>query len=213
MRNLLLFGGTFDPIHNAHLNVAINVQNHFNFDRFVFLPCKIPVLKNKSIASSTDRLAMLELALKEYPHKNFEVDTREINRASPSYMITTLEDYRNEIGESLPIILLIGEDTFEKLSYWHRWQELLSMASILLINRSGTPLKPDAALKELLLAHETDDEQELIRHPYGVIFRFDAGLYDLSSTAVRQQLKENHACEQIPLGVANYIRQRKLYLE
>ncbi|OGV51262.1 MAG: nicotinate (nicotinamide) nucleotide adenylyltransferase [Legionellales bacterium RIFCSPHIGHO2_12_FULL_42_9] len=191
MDNLLIFGGTFDPIHYGHINTAINVQQFFHFEQFAFLPCKIPVLNKQSLtAPSQHRLAMLNLALAEQKkHYHFYVASNEIARDSPSYTLTTLNEFRNECGKALPITLLLGFDVFCQLSQWNQWQQLIELANLLVINRAGydednLPVE----MKALLLAHETTNPKALLKTPHGLIARFDAGNYDISSTRVRGSL-------------------------
>ncbi|MDP1601696.1 MAG: nicotinate-nucleotide adenylyltransferase [Legionella sp.] len=211
MDNLLIFGGTFDPVHNGHINTAIAIQKHFNFDHFIFLPCKIPLLKNDSIASPEERLAMLNLAIEEHPSYHFEIDTREMTRHTPSYMVTTLEDYRQEKGNGVSITLLMGADTFEQLHRWYKWERLLQLANILVIERPGSHDIPPI-LAATLQKHETADKMAIINRTNGLIYRFNAGLYDESSTSIRQQLSENQSVSlSLPKAIADYITTNNVY--
>ncbi|STX29031.1 nicotinate-nucleotide adenylyltransferase NadD [Legionella beliardensis] len=212
MPNLIIFGGTFDPIHNGHLNTAINVQQFFHFERFIFLPCKVPILKNKALATTTQRLDMLKLALKEQDQTaNFAIDTREITRTSPSYMVTTLEDYRRELGQTLAISLLIGVDSFATLTKWYQWERLLHLANLVVIDRPGYHIESQVLLN-LLKNHETSEVQQIKNVPNGLIFKFNAGLYDLSSTAIRSQIQQGYLLNaDVPKSVANYIKEHQIY--
>ena len=212
MPNLIIFGGTFDPIHSGHLNTAIHVQQYFHFERFIFLPCKIPILKNKALATTTQRLDMLKLALKEQDQTaNFEIDTREIIRTSPSYMVTTLEDYRREFGQTLAISLLIGIDSFATLTKWYQWEKLLHLVNMVVIDRPGYHIESQALLN-LLNNHETTEVKKIKTVPNGLIFKFNAGLYDLSSTAIRSQIQQGYLLNaDVPKSVANYIKEHQIY--
>jgi nicotinate-nucleotide adenylyltransferase len=209
--NLLIFGGTFDPVHNGHIKTAITVQDNFHFDHFVFLPCKIPVLKNDSVATPEQRLSMLTLALNEHPDYHFEIDAREMTRSTPSYMVTTLEDYRHEKGGSVSITLLMGADAFEQLHRWYKWERLLQLANILVIERPGLQDIPPI-LTNTLIKHETTDKAAMINSTNGLIYRFNAGLYNESSTAIRQQLSENQSWPlSMPKSVVDYISKNNVY--
>lgn len=212
MRNLIIFGGTFDPIHKGHVEIAINVQNHFNFDRFVFLPCKIPVLKNNAIATPAQRIDMLQLALKNQD-KNFEIDLSEINRDTPSYMVNTLRSFRNQLGENVAITLLMGADTFYQLPQWYEWQQLLSLANILVIKRAGIEdMKLPTSIQKLLIEHETHDDQAICHHTHGLIYHYDAGSFEVSSTWIRKQLAEGKdLLSYLPESVHQYIKQNGVY--
>ncbi|WP_131781740.1 nicotinate-nucleotide adenylyltransferase [Legionella gresilensis] len=213
MSNLIIFGGTFDPIHNGHINTAINVQSFFHFDRFIFLPCKVPVLKNNAQASTTQRLEMLKLAIKESNKSdlNFEIDTREINRETPSYMVTTLEDYRSELGNTIAISLLMGVDAFATLPQWHQWERLLQLANILVISRPDYQLKSQL-IRDLLKERETQKAEYMQKRAHGLIYQFNAGLYNLSSTTVRAQIKnDNLITADLPTSVIQYIKKNRIY--
>ncbi len=175
MHNLIIYGGTFDPPHNGHLNTAINVQDHFNFDRFIFLPCKTPLLKNYAAATPAQRLAMLELALDlQNKTKHFGIDLAEIKRDTPSYMVESLHHFRQQYGERIAITLLLGADTFSQLPHWHDWQKLLTLANLLVIKRAGFSEQYSNAIKELLMRHETTDAKAITRQAHGFIYRYDA---------------------------------------
>jgi len=212
LRNLILYGGTFDPIHLGHLHTAINVQNHFNFQQFIFLPCKISVLKNNAHASPEQRVKMMSLAIAEYKNTYpFEIDTREIKRDSPSYMVTTLTDFRKESSDLLSITLLMGIDTFAQLPKWHQWQKLLSLANIIVIDRPFHSTTLTNELQELVNKHETTLSDQILHHSHGLIYRFNAGLYDFSSTKVREELFSQQQSDALPGVLVKYIKQHNLY--
>lgn len=213
MHNLIIYGGTFDPIHNGHIKTAINVQNHFNFEQFIFLPCKIPVLKKEAAATEKQRIDMLELALKNLD-QNFEINLSEINRDSPSYMVHTLQNFRLELGGKLPITLLLGTDSFNQLPQWHNWQQLLTLANLLVIKRCGSDkvVMPEE-IKKLLEQHETFDSKTLMKSPHGLIYFYDAGSFNISSSQIRKLLSEGKDLSTyLPEEVAHYIKENQLYL-
>lgn len=214
MRNLIIFGGTFDPPHNGHINTAINVQKHFNFDRFLFLPCKTPVLKNEATATPIQRIDMLNLALAAVDKTlNFQIDLSEINRDTPSYMVDSLQHFRKQFGEQIVLTLLMGADAFSQLPYWHDWTKLLTLANILVIKRAGFDDRAHSdSIKELLIKHETQNSTAICEQSYGAIYHFDAGSFDFSSTWVRKELsKKKDLSSFIPESVMQYIKQKGLY--
>lgn len=215
LRNFIIYGGTFDPIHNGHLHTAINVQNHFNFDRFVFLPCKIPVLKNKAVATTRQRIDMIELSLADQDKdKQFAIDLSEINRNSSSYMVHSLENFRQQLGAKVAITLLMGTDSFNQLPQWHDWQQLLSLANLLVIKRSGFEEPPADLLRSLLAKHETQEEKAICEQAQGLIYRYDAGSFNFSSSWIRQQLAASKDLESyLPARIIEYIRKNRIYLE
>lgn len=211
MRSIALFGGTFDPIHNGHIETSCRIQATFHFDTYYFLPCKIPALKAAAHASSQQRIDMLQLAIPESQH--FAVDAREIYRSTPSYTVDTLESFREE-NEEASISLILGYDAFLSLPQWHEWEKIITLANILVINRNEfakLPIPED--LEELLKTHQSLRKSKLLTTRSGVIVRFDAGHYEESSTGIREELSANHNVNHlIPQPVLDYITEQGLYL-
>lgn len=214
MHNLLVYGGTFDPIHNGHLSVANNVQKHFRFDRFIFLPCKIPVLKGKTYATAEQRIAMLQLALKEQPGlSNFEIDTREINRFSPSYMVETLGDFRRQFGKAVAINLLLGIDSFRQVPQWYEWNRLIDLANLLIISRPEAENSPlPSAVRTLVDRYSIADQSLLFKQEHGVIYFYNAGNYEIASSDIRERILKGETLQNyLPKSVFDYIQTNKLY--
>ena len=210
-KNLLIYGGSFDPPHLGHLNTALNVQQYVHFQSFIFIPCKSPVLKNTTCATPADRIGMLTIMLKNHPE--FSVSTREIDRESPSYMTETLTSYRNEYGPSSSITLLLGIDAFLNLHHWHEWEKIPMLCNLLVIQRKNSPEQetPDA-LKPLLLNHQCTNPLDLKNCSHGRIAYFDAGQYSVSSTKLRNQLQSNaDISDDLVPEVYDYIKSHGLY--
>lgn len=210
MRSIAILGGTFDPVHLGHIQASINIQKVFNFDHYFFLPCATPVHKKATVATSQQRIAMLELAIKD--QSDFALDLREIRRDTPSYMVDTLKSFRTDYPED-SITLIVGYDAFLSLPTWHQWNKLIELANLLVINR-----KPFAkntvptALQRMLVQHRTTAINELLHHKTGIIYMFDAGNFDISSTCVREELKHVQAAAKgLPERVNEYIKKWKLY--
>lgn len=214
MKHLLLFGGTFDPVHWGHIRIAQAVQKHWHFDQCLFLPCKTPVLKTQAQASAQDRINMLKNILKYQPKTyHFAMDCREIERKTPSYTVTTLLELRKEYGYKMPITLLLGYDAFCELPQWHQWKTVLTLANILVIARHdhGQQAVPDV-LKELMDRHIVNTPVSLSTETHGCIFMFDAGHYEISSSRIRQALMTQENCDPlIPFWVMQYIKKNHLY--
>lgn len=205
LHNLIIYGGSFDPPHLGHLNTAVAVQNHMQFERFIFLPCKNPVLKMATTASCAQRVQMLKLALKPWP--KFEIDLREIDRDTPSFMVDTLQSFRDELGKQVSITLLLGEDAFLQLPQWHRWQTLLQLCHLLVIKRPG--VRHESMPEELKTRRVTDD---IFNSPHGNIYHYNAGEYDISSSCLRQKMKDGEdVSPYLPEFVYQYINEYNIY--
>lgn len=212
MHSIALFGGTFDPIHQGHLKLSLNIQSVFHFNNYYFIPCKIPTLKAQPSSSTEHRLEMLRLALEPYPQ--FQIDLREIKRDTPSYMVETLTSLREEYpNESLTLVL--GYDAFFSLNLWYEWEKIMDLANLLVMDRNhsngaSTFLPED--LKQLLIKHQTKNQTKILHQKAGIIYLFDAGDYDISSTQIRTLIKNNSLKKDlIPEPVLNYINLWGLY--
>lgn len=210
MYSIAIFGGTFDPIHNGHICTSLAIQKEFQFDSYRFIPCKMPVIKPKSTATTEQRIQMLSLALSNY--KQFEVDLREVNRATPSYMVETLESLRKEYQDA-SINLILGFDAFLSLPKWHQWGKIIEQANLLIIDREAFNMKLPETLKEFLQTHQVENKTQLLNKAAGAIYLFNAGDYEISSTQIRTELKEQRNISQlIPEKVYQYIKYEGLYL-
>jgi nicotinate-nucleotide adenylyltransferase len=145
MHSIAVFGGTFDPVHNGHIQTSLAIQHYFNFDDYRFLPCKVPAIKPPTVANTEQRIIMLELAIQD--HQQFVLDLSEIERASPSYMVDTLEHLREQNKQS-SLTLIIGFDAFLSLPKWYRWERIIELAHLVIINRT---VYTDDALSSSLL--------------------------------------------------------------
>ena len=124
-----IFGGTFDPVHNGHLQVADAVRRQLPMDKVLFIPAAAPLLRVEPLADPVHRLEMVRLAVDGWP--GFETDDREIRRAGPSYSVVTLEELRQELP-SMPLCLILGIDTVLRLTEWYRWTEPVSYTHLTL---------------------------------------------------------------------------------
>ena len=211
-----LFGGTFDPIHFAHLRLAEEVFDKFGLDKVHFIPAAVPAHRNEPSASPAHRLAMTRLAIQGNPR--FVVDGRELSRAGTSYTIDTLSEIRSA-SDDRPLCLLMGADAFVALTTWHRWNELFDLAHIVVARRPGFPLEhltsslPDALRAQYLRRHSVDPT-DLAATPAGNIFAHELTALDVSATELRALIKRDASLRYLlPDAVIAYIEEHKLYKE
>ena len=210
-QTIAIYGGAFDPVHLGHLRCAENLQKHFNFTKFFFVPCKTPLLKNPAMASTEDRVRMLELAIHGKPE--FEIDLREVRRESPSYMVDTLKSFNLEYPRA-SLTLIMGTDAFQKLPQWHQWQQLLDYCHILIMDRADIKESPlSNELVKLLEAQQVFTVGEFLQKKQGNIMSVAAGSYPISSTEIRNRLRKGASVSDwLAAPVLSYIKQNKLYL-
>jgi len=194
--NKIIFGGTFDPVHNGHLYIAKAVLEYT--DRVVFVPCyENPFAKNIK-ASPEDRIKMLEIALKD--QKRFEISDYEIVNEGISYTIDTVKHFIKEGVSDLGI--LIGYDVLVDLDKWKDIEELLDLVTFYVFNRPDTPV--DIVKREL--------NSNLLRKAN--IVHLDHRGMNVSSTMVKIYRYMNEDLTQfLPKDVVNYIDESQLYLK
>lgn len=206
-----LFGGTFDPIHYGHLRPIEALAQQAGLQQIILLPNHIPPHRPQPEASPQQRLKMVELAIAGNPL--FTVDSRELQRATPSYTIETLESLRKERGKSQPLAFIIGQDSLRSLHKWYRWQSILSICHLLVCPRPGYDHTLETpTLKQWLDDHRIFSPQPLSQQPHGYIWLADTPQFNISATDIRQQCHKGQSCdEMIPKSVQQYIELQGLY--
>lgn len=187
MRPLVIFGGTFDPIHIGHLRAAWEASEALGAEVRI-VPAKIPPHRPQPVASATERAAMLRAALAG--QDRLALDLRELEREGPSYTFDTLASLRSEIGGGRPLVLLIGADAFAGLSTWHRWRELFELAHVCVLTRPAQiPAMPDELAAEVA-ARKTDDLADLCSAAAGKVLDMVVSALGISATRIRALLAE-----------------------
>jgi nicotinate-nucleotide adenylyltransferase len=186
LKKIAIYGGTFDPVHHAHLILARQAIEALGLNKVILVPASIsPLKKAAPVASGEVRLAMLQAAIKGEPE--FEVNECELLRPPPSYTIDTVEDIRQRECDAA-IYCLIGEDNIEQLPRWHRFAELEKTVRFVVLDRSGK--QPS--------------------HSYQLIHR----RIDISATEIRRRVAQNESIRYlVPDSVEEIIQREKLYRE
>jgi nicotinate-nucleotide adenylyltransferase len=138
-----ILGGTFDPVHDAHLAMGRAALEHLKLDKVLFIPTGTTRYRNPARASGDDRVAMLQRALANEPR--FEIDTRELKPGASGYTVDTLRALLSELGH-VDLYLLMGADQYEKLATWHQPEEVKRLAKIAVFGRPGIQLKENVKL-------------------------------------------------------------------
>lgn len=202
MRKIAVLGGSFNPVHRAHLAMAEAARAALGLDRVLFIPAAIPPHKtNLTLAPGAQRLAMVKLAIADNPA--FEASDIELRRTGPSYTIDTIEELRRTYGEDAGIYFLIGLDSVNELATWREIRRLAARCSIVPLDRPGVR-EPDSAA----LAHAVGDEaarailaRRIHMPPMGI-----------SSSDIRARVAAGCAIgDLVPRAVADYIAHNGLY--
>lgn len=206
-----IFGGTFDPIHYGHLRLAEEAREALSLEQIVLIPSGQPPHRDAPQTPANHRLAMARLAAAGNP--SLSVDPAEVESATPSYSVLTLERLRAQFGPARPLVLLLGADAFAGLASWYRWRELFALAHIAIANRPGHEMQahsaPLAAEYELRLAARAEDLRDA---PAGRILPFEMTPLAISASLIRARLAAGQSARYLlPDSVLDYIRSRHLY--
>jgi nicotinate-nucleotide adenylyltransferase len=213
----VLYGGTFDPVHNGHLGVARHARDILRAE-IRLMPAADPPHKGPTHADAAQRAEMLGLAVGDEP--GLRVDLRELRRSGPSYTFETLRELRAEAGPEAPWAILVGADSFRAFDAWHRWRELFALTHIVVAERTGGATDPVRPLRETLPsavaaeaeARWTGNAQVLHAQPAGRVFALRQPLFSESASDLRRRIAEGQPwCDQVPPAVADYIRAHGLY--
>ena len=190
-RRAALFGGTFDPVHRAHLALAQAALDALALDEVRWVPAGRPWQKDRVVTPALHRVTMLELALAGEPR--FVLDRIELTRDGPSYTLDTVRALR-AAQPGTAWTLLIGQDQYAGLHTWNGWQELLGLVDLAVANRPGVEARPDA---------------EVQRFPHRMV---PLPMLDISATDIRARVAAGRDISQlVPPEVARYIETNRLY--
>jgi nicotinate-nucleotide adenylyltransferase len=201
-----VFGGTFDPVHYGHLRPALEVKDIFGLDEIRLIPSAVPPHRPQPVASAAMRCEMLALAIANQP--GLILDTRELDRPGPSYMVDTLASLRLDFPEQT-LLLFIGTDAFNHFSHWHRWQDLFAFAHVVVMTRPGfTVQEIDGFFADKLAG----SKHELFLNQAGKLFFQAVTPLDISASMIRRLFAEGHNPGfLLPDLVIDFIRRQGLY--
>ena len=204
-----LLGGTFDPVHIAHLRVAIEVRERLQLDEVRLIPAPHPRLRDAPQVDAATRLRVLQAAIHDI--QGLAIDDRELSTSGPTRTVSTLLSVREDEGDR-PLCLIIGADAATRLDRWHQWERLLELAHLVIARRPGAELPCDGPVAELIEAHQDARPSRLSECPAGVIHICDIPGLDISATAIRERLAAGRSIEfLVPERAARILMEEHLY--
>jgi nicotinate-nucleotide adenylyltransferase len=206
-RDILIFGGTFDPPHTAHIELPFLVAPRIGCERVIFVPAKVNPLKQDTPPTSAEhRVAMLKLALADHPEAR--ISKCELKRSGPSFMIDTLRYLQKKLegeGAKTPRLrLLIGSDQALQFTQWHDWKKILDLATPAIMMR---PPFTRAVFSRALA--EAGCTAALARS--FVSWTVDLPQRHANSTTIRSAVAEGTEVSDLAPSVAEYIEAHRLY--
>jgi nicotinate-nucleotide adenylyltransferase len=193
-----IFGGSFNPIHNAHTTIAEHFVNELDLDKCFFVPTFISPFRQEEAnqVSPDDRLSMVRLAIEG--KEKFDIDDFEINNKGISYTINTIFHFKDKYPNA-KLFLLIGGDQAEKFDNWYNWQEILYNAQLCIARRPLADYNSNSIFMKFAVASEPP------------IF-IEAPLMEISSSIIKEKLKSKEEISQyLDSKVIDYIKANKLY--
>ena len=197
--NVGILGGTFDPVHIAHLLIAEEAMRRLRLGKVLFVPAGRPWMKRgRRITAAEHRVAMLRLALKAHPR--FEISLAEVERPGPSYTVDTLVFLRQDLDFGHRFFLILGKDSLADLPRWHEPQRLAALCRFAAFPRRGC---------------QEVDLGSLERAIPGVskrILMLEGPVLEISATEIRQRVRLGKSIRYlVPEPVETYIREHRLY--
>ena len=200
-------GGTFDPIHTAHLRATLEVAEALSLQQVRLIPGKTPPHRPQPLASPEQRLDMVKLAIAS--NDLFVPDDRELQREGASFTVDTLRSLREEFGETKPISLIIGMDAYLSFTTWHEWETIIKLAHLVVTSRPDYTAQPLQAWAQAL---HTENTLDLHAQPAGKLFFIETTALSISATDIRHQQAEGRSIRYlVPDAVYDYIQQQHLY--
>lgn len=197
-KRIALYGGTFDPVHIGHVEIARRVSRDFEIEKVVFVPAQVaPHKVGRPVTEPIHRYAMLALATQADPQ--LIVSTFELDAPDRRYTVDTVEHFQRELGDSSELFFIMGADSWSEITTWRDWKRLLTMINHIVVTRPGF---------ESSKSHVGELGER-------VVFT-DAVMMDISATNIRRMASEGRYQDLaglLPGPVLEYIRKYQIYRE
>ena len=193
-KRIALYGGTFDPVHSGHLEIARKISELFEIEKVLFIPAQVaPHKVGKPVTNPIHRYAMLALATQNDPR--LSISTFELDAPNRRYTVDTVEHFQTTLGDSAELFFIMGADSWSEIRTWREWERLLKMINHIVVTRPG------------------HDVNRTLPAEARVWFT-DAVLKDVSSSGIRRAAaagRYEELAQLVPAPVAEYIRKYELY--
>lgn len=215
-RRIAAYGGTFDPVHNGHVEVVRAIVRNFGLDQLLIVPAHRPPHKgSRAIAGAYHRFTMAVLASLDEPR--VLVSTLELEAPDRPYTFETVERLRSAFGTGARLFFVMGADSFEEINTWREPARLLSSTNLIVITRPGHDVGSshlDERFRSTIVdlrgrEGELQPDEDLNEHHIYVTGYVNTGV---SSTEIRQRVRDGESIQDLaPPRVADYIRKYELY--
>jgi nicotinate-nucleotide adenylyltransferase len=212
-RRIALYGGTFDPVHAGHLEVARRVSQLFEIEKVIFIPAQMAPHKiGRPVTEPIHRYAMLALATQEDPR--LLISTFELEAPDRRYTVDTVEHFQQVLGDSTELFFMMGADSWSEITTWREWERLLAMTNHIVVTRPG--YEPSTAHVREHRDRIVDLRNSLALNNRGSmrIYITDIVMKDVSATQIRRLAREGRTDELldlVPEPVLEYIKKYGIY--
>jgi nicotinate-nucleotide adenylyltransferase len=215
-KRIAIYGGTFDPVHSGHLEIARRVSQVFAIDEFLFVPAMMaPHKQDRAVSPALHRYAMLALATRDDP--TLCISSFELEGPGRQYTVDTLSHFCSQFGNTADLFFVMGADSWAEITSWREWRRLLTLTNLIVVTRPGYEIsaapETETAANIVDLRGVTEkasvDETGLPK-----VFLTDAVMLDVSATEIRNAANQEDSEKLnrlVPLEVAEYIRKYQLY--
>ena len=215
-RRIAAYGGTFDPVHNGHVEIVRAVVKNFDLDQLLVIPAHRPPHKGSQvIAEGYHRFAMAVLATLDEPRVT--VSTLELEAPGRPYTFETIDRLRGELGAETELFFVMGADSFEEINTWRETERLLLSTNLIVVTRPGHTVESshlEARFRSTVIdLRGSEGERKAIAGLNGPHIYVTGYLNaDISSSEIRQRIREGESIDGlVPPRVADYVRRYELY--
>ena len=216
-RRIGAYGGTFDPVHIGHVEIARAVMRYFALDCLLIIPAYKPPHKNlEAISRASHRFEMAALAFQNEPR--ITVSRMEMDAPERPYTVQTMQRLQDEYGEQTRLFFVMGADSFAEITLWREYQQLLSRFNIIVVTRPGSSiswehLPAEAQQRVIDVRGKREEAAAMVREADGFVYLTDFVNNSVSATEIRRRVQNGESIKGLTTpAVIEYIEEHKLYL-
>ena len=217
-KRVALYGGTFDPLHLGHLEIAQGVSELFEIQEVLFIPALIaPHKQTRVVTPAIHRYTMLALATQDDPR--LFVSTFELEAPDRRYTVDTVAHFQSTFADSSELFFIMGADSWSEITTWREWEKLLTMTNHIVVTRPGYDVNVgniSKCLQDRIVDLRLAEDPKIIVQNVGGkgIFITDVVMKDISATQIRRAANEDRFADlanQVPQPVIEYIKKYRIY--
>ena len=210
-----MYGGTFDPVHIGHIDIARRVSEVFEIEKVVFIPAQMAPHKiGRPVTPSVHRYAMLALATQDDPQ--LSISTFELDDPDRRYTVDTVAHFQRKLGNETELFFIMGADSWSEITSWREWERLLTMTNHIVVTRPGfePSIAHVGAVGERMVDLRGTATEAATSRTTPRIYFTDAVMKDVSATRIRRLASEGRTEELtdlLPPAVLEYIKKYGIY--